>query len=87
MRPQLGQTIVIHAPRSQSNGSIDHPAIVNRVLENDKPAVANVMVFPDHGTPYTLGSVPVFETFAEGTDYQSAHDPFAPFGYWMEKRP
>lgn len=55
-KPTVGR-IVNYYPRGdieQSNGALFHPAIVTRVFDSG----VNLTVFPDLGTPYTVGTAP-----------------------------
>ena len=50
---KVGSVVVVKNAR-ESNGSREHPAIVNRVWN---PGCINVTVFPDCGSPYALTSL------------------------------
>ncbi|MBI2313572.1 MAG: hypothetical protein HYU77_13815 [Betaproteobacteria bacterium] len=65
MKPSVGRICI--AKNIESNGTDEHPAIINRVWGTHDPAdghavSVNVTVFPDCGGPQSRPSVSLFET-------------------------
>ena len=54
MKPSIGRILIVKG--IESNGSDEHPAIVNCAHSD---AMVNVTVFPDCGTPTCRTSVPL----------------------------
>ena len=67
MKPGIGRIVIVKGAIT-SNGSNEHPAIINAVFDkNFDPAngdrgYVNTTVFPDCGTPTCITSVNLFET-------------------------
>jgi hypothetical protein len=52
MKPSIGRIVLFR--QLSSNGTVEHPAIINRVWSDD---MVNLMVFPDCGEPICKTSV------------------------------
>jgi len=67
MKPFLGATVILVG--ISSNGSSEHPALINRVWDKrdtvDGPVAVNVTVFPDCQEPTCRTSVMLFQTSEE----------------------
>lgn len=65
MKPSIGRIVVFNGS-IKSNGSQEHPALVNRVWSDKEPSEAvvlcNLTVFPDMGATTTVGSVQIFDS-------------------------
>jgi len=67
MKPSIGRIVIVKGA-VKSNGTDEHPAIINRVFDpNFDPAsgghgYVNTTVFPDCGSPVCATSVNLFET-------------------------
>jgi len=57
-KPSLGRIVLVSDPGHESNGTTEHPAIINRVWSD---VCVNLTVFPDCGTPYSKTSVVLHE--------------------------
>jgi len=57
-KPSLGRIVLVNDPGHESNGTTEHPAIINRVWSD---VCVNLTVFPDYGAPYTKTSVTLHE--------------------------
>ncbi len=75
MKISIGRVVVVRGV--SSNGSNEHPALVNRAWADhdtiDGPVLANLTVFPDMGAPKCLGSVTVYDALAEAMAAQARH--------------
>ncbi|MGH8446883.1 MAG: hypothetical protein ACREVL_16545, partial [Solimonas sp.] len=86
MKPSIGR--VVTTLGVQSNGSNEHPALVNRVWfahdTNDGPGMVNLTIFPDMGAPTPRGSVYLHETREEAEKYLAEH-PGNIAAFWPER--
>lgn len=95
MKPSICRMVVVKG--IQSNGSDEHPAVVNCVhgsagdSECGEYWCANLTVFPDCGTPRSATSIYVFEDRAKAVKYQERVQPVGagatPFivAFWPER--
>jgi hypothetical protein len=83
MKATIGRTVILHG--IFSNGSAEHPAIINRAWSDrdtaEGPVCINVTVFPDCGEPQCKTSVYLFET-KELAHAHHFENPHAPVCYW-----
>lgn len=61
MQPSLGRIVLFRS--ELSNGSHEHPAVINRVWSD---TCVNLTVFPDCGAPVSKTSVVLNESLTEG---------------------
>lgn len=91
MKPSIGRTVITKGVVT-SNGTDEHPAIVNRVWSDADPAdpsgqpvCVNLTVFPDFMTPQHAGSVYMFETRTAAIAAREAGTYGGPVAYWPDR--
>jgi hypothetical protein len=88
MKPSIGR-IVITKGISNSNGTSEHPAIITRIWSDKEPSEAvvlcNLTVFPDCGTPITVGSVQIFDDAAAAAAHLQNEPANKPLCFWPAK--
>ena len=76
MKLTKGKMVIVRG--IQSNGHDDQPAVITHVFTDDEPAgtkfvTANLMVFPDNGTPVCHNSIACFESGEAAGRHRQAH--------------
>lgn len=68
MKPSIGRICIVRT-NDFYNGSNEHPAVITRVWSTNDPgeaagsfACVNVTVLPDCGIPFSMTSIPLYET-------------------------
>jgi len=86
MKPSIGRVVITQGVIS-SNGTSEHPALINRVWSDKEPAEATVLinctVLPDGAPPMHGMSIQMFETreAAQAARAESS----APVAFWPDR--
>lgn len=92
MKPSIGRIVVVKGALT-SNGTDEHPAIVNRVWGNGEPALGeavciNTTMFPDCGEKMAVTSVYMFETRKTAEEWlaeQKKHGCNPAVAFWPDR--
>lgn len=88
MQPSIGRMVVVSG--LSSNGSLEHPAIVNcgwpaNSYGDGREYCVNVTVFPDCGQPVSKTSVPMFESRAVAEAWHRDHRFAEVVAFWPDR--